>query len=613
VSGRSIARAAALAATLAAALWAAVLIFVGGFDVPLFGRTFSSHQPMRPILWGSAALAVFVLTNGVERTARAWTRVINLFNHTLVAVAIASAAFIVGAAYATTVANASDAYGYVSQADLWLRGDLRVPQPWAVEPPWPRAEWTFAPLAYRPVEAPDPPALVPVYSPGLPLMMAAAKSLGGHSAMFLVVPIAGAIMTLATYGIGRRLGSSGAGVIAAWFVLASPAFLYMLALPMTDVPVAAFWTLAFYFVLIPGVGGGIGAGAAAAVAILVRPNLMWLAGILGAWLVWQLRAPGDGAASPSPRARLWRLIIFATLVVASVAAIGVIFNHLYGSPFRTGYGELGPAFSWSHVSINLRNYTQWLIGAQTPLIVAGIVALAVPLRRVWPGVRDRRIFWIAGAFILALWLFYAFYLPFDAWWFLRFLLASWPFMLLGLAATLLAVARATGSIGVILVTWTVVVLGAYTFDVGRSRGAFELWRADQAYVAAARVTRSLAAGNSVVFSGLHSGSLRYYGGVMTIRYTLLDKDWLDRAVAWLAAHGVPSYALLELEEIQDFRKQFASQSVAQRLDDKSAAALSDTARLFTLAAPVEAPRRPPLDMGSLRAAPPVDLPRLVYR
>lgn len=611
MQGRSIARATALAATIAAALWAAVLIFLGGFDLELFGRTFSSHQPMRPIYWGTAALAVFVLLNGIERTAGAWTRFIDRFNHTLVALAIAGATVVVGAVYATTVGNASDAYGYVSQADLWLRGDLHVPQPWAAEPPWPRAEWTFAPLAYRPVEAPNPPTLVPVYSPGLPLLMAGAKRLGGHAAMFLIVPITGGIMTLATYGIGRRLASSGVGVIAAWFVLASPAFLYMLALPMTDVPVAAFWTLAFYFVLVPGLGGGIGAGVAAGLAILIRPNLIWLAAVLAAWLVWQIRAPGDGAASPL--VRRWRLIVFSFFVAASAVSVGVIFDHLYGSPFRTGYGDIGPAFSSSHLPENLRNYGGWLIGAQTPLILAGVVALALPLRRLWPGVGDRRIFWLIGAFVIGLWLFYCLYWPFNAWWFLRFLLASWPFMLIGLAAVLLAVARVTGAVGALLVTWTVVVLGAYTFDVGRSRGAFELWRADRAYVAAARATQSLVASNSVVFSGLHSGSLRYYGGVMTIRYTLLEKDWLDRAIAWLAVHGVASYALLEPEEVADFQRQFESQSIAQRLDDARSVALSDSARLYALAAPVEPPRRHILETGSLRAVPPVEPPRLVFR
>jgi hypothetical protein len=158
--------------------------------------------------------------------------------------------------------------------------------------------------------------------------------------------------------------------------------------------------------------------------------------------------------------------------------------------------------------------------------------------------------------------------------------------------------------------WTVVVLGAYTFDVGRSRARLELWRADQAALAA-RATRSFAAENCVVFSGLHSGSLRYWRRHDDPLHAA-GQDWLDRAVAWLAAHGVPSYAL-DKQEIEDFRTQFASQSVAQRLDEAKAAALSESARLFTLAAPVEAPRRPPLDAGSLRAAPPVDLPRLLYR
>ncbi|HET9270585.1 MAG TPA: hypothetical protein VFO31_20550, partial [Vicinamibacterales bacterium] len=247
--GRSIARAIALAATLVGAAWAAVLIVTGGFDIQIAGWRLSSHQPLRPMLWGSVTLAVFVWANGVRRTADAWSRVITQLNHQLVAAALALAALGVGTAYSTTVANASDAYGYVSQADLWLSGTLTVPQPWASNPPWPQAAWTFTPLGYRLADDAGSPDLVPVYSPGLPILMAAAKAVGGQPGLFLVVPIAGAVLVLTTWGIGRRLGMSGAGLVAAWFVLASPVVLYMLALPMTDVPVAACWALVFYFSL----------------------------------------------------------------------------------------------------------------------------------------------------------------------------------------------------------------------------------------------------------------------------------------------------------------------------------------------------------------------------
>jgi hypothetical protein len=55
---RSIARAVALAATVLAAAWAAVLIVVGGFEIQIGSWRLSSHQPMRPILWGTLPLAI---------------------------------------------------------------------------------------------------------------------------------------------------------------------------------------------------------------------------------------------------------------------------------------------------------------------------------------------------------------------------------------------------------------------------------------------------------------------------------------------------------------------------------------------------------------------------
>ena len=194
----------------------------------------------------------------VERTARACSAWIARIDHRFAAMALTLGTFAIGVTYATTAAIASDSYGYVSEADLWLRSDLRIPQPWAAEAPWPNSARTFSPIAYRPAGTGNPTDLVPVYSPGLPLLMAAAKSVGGQGAVFLVVPLAGAVLVLATWGIGRRWGSSATGLIAALFVASSPIFLCMLAVPMSDVPAAACWTLAFYLLLRPGVAAGVG-------------------------------------------------------------------------------------------------------------------------------------------------------------------------------------------------------------------------------------------------------------------------------------------------------------------------------------------------------------------
>ena len=311
----SLTRAIAFAATLVGAAWAAVLIVLGGFDIQIGGWRLSSHQPLRPILWASAALAVFVWANGVRRTADAWSRFIERLNHHAVAAALALTALGIGMAYSTTVANASDAYGYVSQADLWLSGTLRVPQPWASAPPWPQAAWTFTPLGYRLAQEEGSADLVPVYSPGLPILMAAAKAVGGQPGLFLVVPIAGAVLVLTTWGIGRRLGVSGAGLVAAWFVLASPVLLYMLALPMTDVPVAACWALVFYFSLGRTSGDAGAAGVAAALAVLIRPNLAWLLAIPALWMARPIR----------------RVVWFSAPVAVAIVITGFVFDRMYGS------------------------------------------------------------------------------------------------------------------------------------------------------------------------------------------------------------------------------------------------------------------------------------------
>lgn len=69
----------------------------------------------------------------------------------------------VGLLHGSRVAGASDPTGYVSQADLWLHGDLKVAQPPVGELPWPERQWTFSPLGYRPTE--DGRMLVPTYAP----------------------------------------------------------------------------------------------------------------------------------------------------------------------------------------------------------------------------------------------------------------------------------------------------------------------------------------------------------------------------------------------------------------------------------------------------------------
>src|SRR5262249_61142722 len=81
-----------------------------------------------------------------------WQRLVRSIHLLLPCVAPAAAVIILGLSYAYGVraAGGSDSYGYVSQARLWLAGDLHVHPEFAAAAPWPNAGWTFTPLAYRP-------------------------------------------------------------------------------------------------------------------------------------------------------------------------------------------------------------------------------------------------------------------------------------------------------------------------------------------------------------------------------------------------------------------------------------------------------------------------------
>ena len=203
----------------------------------------------------------------------------------LVAILLALCPAIAGIARNSWTAGGADQYAYVSQADLWLQRDLTVPVPLAATAPWPEAVCDIH-AARISACGRRAPALVPVTAPGLPLMMAAAKTIAGHCAMFLVTPLSGALLVWMTFAIGRRIDSDALGLAAAWLVATSPAMLAMLVSPMSDVPAAAFWAIAIYFTLGHTPRSALFAGLAASAAILIRPNLAPLAAVLVLWKFW---------------------------------------------------------------------------------------------------------------------------------------------------------------------------------------------------------------------------------------------------------------------------------------------------------------------------------------
>ena len=330
----------------AALLWIVVLLTVGGFDVTLFGLQIRSHNPRPIALVALLAWAGFFAAGGRIRIhpPSVWSGVVGAYDRVAarpawIAAALAAATMAVSLAYSTRTAGASDIYGYMSQADLWLAGQLKIPQPWMAEVPWPEKVWSFSPYGYRP--APDGEwAIVPTYSPGLPVLLAGAKAVAGQCGLFFVVPLCGAIAVFGTYVLGRKLGSAAIGVIAAALLAASPAALGVMMDPLSDVPAMAVWTLA----LIALLNRGWLAALLSRTALVARdsdPAQSRRPRRPHGRLVSHSRSPERGARSQPWRWRWPRrrdAAMFSLGVVPGVLAIALLNNLLFGSPLTSGTG-----------------------------------------------------------------------------------------------------------------------------------------------------------------------------------------------------------------------------------------------------------------------------------
>jgi hypothetical protein len=350
--------------------------------------------------------------------------------------------------------------------------------------------------------------------------------------------------------------------------------------PLTDVPVMTAWSASIFFVLGRSSLSAVAAGTASAVAILIRPNLVPLAVPLVLWLI--------ARGAPANRRWLTRLAdaaLFSAAVLAGIGIIAAINRTLYGSPFTSGYGRLEDQFAWIHVIPNIHRFLTWFIETQSPLALLGIVALVTPSARVWPRLPDRSILALFAAFVIMLWAEYSAYLEFDSWGYLRFLLPSWPLVMLGFAASLLAIGRLSFGGARLLASAVIVLLGVWGLHRAATLGVFDQRQAARHEAIVATIVREHTGPKSVVFASGRSGSLRYYGGRMTARYDLLPEDWLDRAVTWMTERGVHVYLLLDRNELDGFRGRFAGQRTPASLARPLLVYEPVDLRLFDLSTP----------------------------
>ncbi len=471
----------------------------------------------------------------------------------------------VGVRWGTFVAGGSDSFCYAHQAERWaavLRGEpLQEPDPLALAARWPDAPLAFAPVGHVPSPTVAG-AIVPICPAGLSLVMAPFAIAGGRDAMFLVVPLFGAVLVAATYVAGARFGPR-VGLAAAAITACGPAFLYQLVQPMSDVPAAALWMLAVASATGTSRRGPLVAGLAAAAAILMRPNLVPLAIPIAVFLLFR---PERLSAE-----RLKAGVVYGATAALGCLAVALVQNEFYGSPLRSGYGSLDALFGAEHIAPNASRYFSWMSQAHTP---AWLIAAAAPFAL--PGALT----WLYTMMFLVNVACYLPYTVFEEWWYLRFVLPAIPLVLILMVATIDAACRRLSprAAAPVLAVMTVVLAVGF-IRASHDGNVFRLQRLEARFARAGMFVGRRLPANTLVIANWHSGSVRFYSGRPTLAWGGLDPHSLDAAMMFARERGLEPVLLFERWEEQPFRERFAGNATAV-LDWPPAAEIAGQVRIY---------------------------------
>jgi len=432
--------------------------------------------------------------------------------------------------YAVTTAGGSDSYGYVSEALLLDQGRLSEPE--RVLSPFGLAENSDIthPLAYA---SRGPDDLVPTYPFGYPLFLAAAMRVGGFAAAFWVTPLFAAGTVILTYVLARTwLGWTG-GVIAGLLTALLPNFVWSSFQVISDVPATFFSALALVALFRPKprpwhdvlLAGSIG------VEVWIRPNVSIILIPVVAWLVW--------------RQDWWRIARFGVALLPFAAGEGFLDLQLYGAPWTTGYGALSLDHNLASAGARAVRHLRRLQDQQAQVgIPLGLLGFLFG-RLTWP-----RRFALAGAAAVFL-AFFAFYPIDDAWWYGRFLLPGFP-AVATLEAAVLVRALQPGRLWQLRGSAVAIGLAAFavvSVSYAQSRSVFQGAQGELSYAVTARFARQHVHQPALVLAMQHSGTLRLYGGLDTMRYDIAPVPELLSILHHVAQNGGSVYLLGDSWEV----------------------------------------------------------------
>jgi hypothetical protein len=472
-----------------------------------------------------------------------------------VALTVALAGAALGVWRGTWAVGGSDSSCYALMAQSFAHARLQPALPLAREVPWRNAPRTFAPGGFIPSPV-RPDAAAPVCAPGFALVLAPFYVVGGRDAIFVVTPLAGALLIYLTFSLGRQLAGSLAGLTAAVIVAAAPVFVFQVVQPMNDVVVAALWAAAVTLASRPS-DHGAAIGAVTGLAVLIRPNLAPAALCVAAWCY----AGG-----------VRQLAHFVALFSPFVAALLALNAWLYGHPLATGYGSVEALFALSHVADNAVNFGRSLLVTQLGFPLLGLVGIFFV-----PPHQRRLAMLLTGVAVTNI-AVYLFYQPLVEWWYLRFLLPALPILVVLAMAALVHGSRRPSV--AVPVAATIVL---YAVTSNSMRDALDLSRLERRFRAAGAVAREHLPDDAVIFTVWESGTVRYHANREAVLWDSLDPNDFDLAVAWLTMHQHEPWLMIEDWEEPLFRERFAGQSAIGELDWPPRFEIERRVKLFQLA------------------------------
>lgn len=519
---------AALDWLLAASIAVTALVAVAGIDFHVAGVTVRSHSWMR-VLAGAIALCLVRYKVGIDAYAP-W-----LMRLTLLTAICGSIATWFRFLLATI--GGADSYGYVSASRLIASGHLVQPAPIAQ---WLSAANRLAiasPLGWAP--APDGSGIVPTYPIGVSTLMALFSMIGGSSAVFLVSPVAAAITLFLVYRLAREWFDAETALFAAAIVAWNPVFITYAKQPMSDMAATMWVTMALVLAVRSSNASAFVAGLAGGAAVITRPALLIAAAFIPL------------AAYRGERARS-RFMFSALGLAIGVLIQMAIQQRLYGSPFASGYGTAGDVLSTAHVKQNAGIFLRHGWDVVGPLWLPGLI-IGLFASRPEPRGKPAIIF---GAVTLP----YLFWLPFDHWETLRFLLPGLVPLTVLIATGLIHIARVPRNhavaAGMAAIFMGIIVVQSE--DLLRKSSVWDIASIEARYPLAGEWINVNTPMTSVVMANQHSGSLRWYGKRETIRWDFIDPNQLATTVGELQSHGATVYVALEGDETAMFDQRFGS-------------------------------------------------------